>query len=271
MPFPDAVSPRAWGATIDYDTKTWRPWNPDKYVLHYGGDAVRGADDGPGREQAVLRAWEHYHVNSKGWQGIAYNYAIGQSGTLYRLRGENRSGATSGDYEPDGIPENHEARAVVFILGGVQEPSEAALDTFRQMWAADPMPVIGHRQASTTGTLCPGTHLMRFIQGKEYETMSINRDTAVEPNPQLQAFYQQMVDAEVMTPFTQPSGVAFNDEIANFLVRFRDKVMVPTVRAEVKKAVDETKKWTAAKIAAAGGGGATVGAVIAEIVDRLGG
>lgn len=173
----DAVSPAEWGAEVDYDS--WnRPNQVDKWVLHYGGGAVSGADDGVAREMAVLRAWEYHHINARGWTGIAYNYAIGQSGTLYRLRGENDGGHTRGDYEPDGISENEEARAVVFILGGSQQPSDLALKTFRRMWAQDPMPVIGHREvflhgSGGTDTQCPGEPLTEFINTKGYENMAL--------------------------------------------------------------------------------------------------
>lgn len=170
--FDNAVSPFEWGSRIDYDSKNWTPWKPDKWVIHYGGGAVSGANDGRVREENVLQAWEWYHL-SKSWLGIAYNYAIGQSGTLYRLRGEQRSGATSGDVEPDGIPENHEARAVVFILGGTQEPSDAALGTFSDMWLEDPMPVIGHR--NTTNTSCPGDALYDWITQEGYDNMGLTK------------------------------------------------------------------------------------------------
>lgn len=103
-------------ARVTYDSKNWIPWTPDKWVNPFGGRAVSRIYDGAERETAVLRAWEWFHL-SNGWLGIAYNYAIGQSGTLYRLRGEQRSGAKSGDADWDGKPENHEAWAVVFILG----------------------------------------------------------------------------------------------------------------------------------------------------------
>lgn len=113
------MSPSEWGATVDYDTKSWTPWVPDKLVVHWGGSAVRSdaADGVPSEEEAQLRSWGSFHINTQGWLGIAYNWAIGNSGTLYRLRGENRSAATSGDEEPDGIPENQEAIAVVFMIG----------------------------------------------------------------------------------------------------------------------------------------------------------
>lgn len=164
----DLVIPAEWGAEVDYDSKAWRPWKPDKWVIHYGGLEVRGHNDGVEREKAVLRAWERYHKHSKGWLGIAYNYAIGNSGTIYRLRGENRSGATSGDYEHDGIPENHEARAVVFILGGGQKPSQEALDAFQELYyTLGPMPVIGHKDVKG-GTACPGAWLTAYIRREDY-------------------------------------------------------------------------------------------------------
>lgn len=171
------VSPAEWGAMIDYDGWNYGPWQPDKWVVHYGGGANFAGDpqkaaekgyDFPSveAEKKVLQLWEYYHVKSRGWRGIAYNYAIGQSGTLYRLRGENRAGATSGDFEGDGIPENVEARAVVFILGGDQQPTEAALRTFAYFWAEDQKPVIVHSDVKATA--CPGDFLRRWVHEERF-------------------------------------------------------------------------------------------------------
>ncbi len=164
------IGPTGWGARINYDSKDWRPWNPDKWVVHYGGGATRGAYDGVDREKAVLRAWEWWHLDGRGWAGIAYNYAIGMSGTVYRLRGEQRSAATSGDIEPDGIPENYEARAVVFIMGGHQIPTSAALQAFTDLHQSFPdLPVIVHSDVrGTSYTSCPGTFLRVWVHRKEY-------------------------------------------------------------------------------------------------------
>ena len=170
-----------WGSRLIYPDGVKQPWQPDKWVVHYGGGVNRAGVIG-GRtpteqiatEQSVLRSWQRWHIDGKGWQDIAYNYAIGQSGTIYRLRGENRAGATRGDFEPDGIPENHEARAVVFILGGTQKPTDAAYAAFRHIWATDPMPVIGHRDVAISGsggtaTACPGEHLTDWIATEGYK------------------------------------------------------------------------------------------------------
>ena len=167
------VSPAQWGARINYDSKNWLPWNPDKWVIHYlgGVSSAAVAPFSTAKEMTKLRQVEAHHIDGNGWQGIAYNYAIGQTGTLYRLRGEQRSGATSGDADNDGIPENHEARAVLFILGGTQTPSDASLSAFSEFWATDPMPVIGHRDS--TDTECPGDKLYAWIQEGGYEDMAI--------------------------------------------------------------------------------------------------
>lgn len=195
----EPVAPAEWGARVNYDT-----WNDksskDKWIVHYGGPAVSNYDAGIEREKAVLRAWEKYHIDHNGWRGIAYNYAIGQSGTLYRLRGENRGGHTRGDYEPDGISENTEGRAVVFILGGSQKPSEAALATFAMLWGTDPMPVIGHRDVASHGvggtiTACPGTFLHEWVGAEGYA-----------------ALYEELT--AIMAYFADvPEGHAFFDEI----------------------------------------------------------
>lgn len=160
------IQPKDWGARVDYADGSFSTgtWVPDKWIIHYGG-GVNKAGNAPysrENEMAVLRSWERYHLDSRRWRGIAYNWAIGQTGTLYRLRGEKQAAATLGDYDQDGIPENKEGRAVVFILGGSQMPSPEALGTFKKMWQADPKPVIGHKDVKPTQ--CPGVHLTAFIK-----------------------------------------------------------------------------------------------------------
>lgn len=168
-----AIAPSEWGARVDYDRWSDPDLSKDKWILHYGGPAVVGAFDGPAREMEVLRAWEEYHIDGRGWRGLAYSYLIGMSGILYRGRGEKVGGHTRGDYEPDRISENREGRAVCFILGGNQKPTEAALDTFRSLWLEDPLPVIGHGDVfdhgeGGTSTACPGPHLEAFIREEAY-------------------------------------------------------------------------------------------------------
>jgi len=147
-----------WLSRTKYPDRTKLPWQVDKTVIHWGGTTNPGDSDNTLEEQiayemSILRGWQRYHIDTRGWTDIAYSYAVGNSGMRYRLRGENRAGATRGDYEGDGIPENEEARALVWIGGQGHTPSDAAYAAMGSM--VDPsMPVILHFEVRQTA--CPG-------------------------------------------------------------------------------------------------------------------
>ena len=165
---------------VDRDQAGWRStriygdgelsglWVPDKVVVHWGGATVPPVTKAG--ERSLLRGWQRFHINSRGWRDIAYNYAVGNSGTTYRLRGWNPSGATSGDFEGDGIPENNEAVACVWLGGSGGRISGKAFDAMgglvRDVLTVidlEPHVVIGHRDVKGT-TSCPGDTWSRWIQ-----------------------------------------------------------------------------------------------------------
>jgi len=190
-----SVSPTEWGARVDYDKWNDR-WVPkDKVIVHYGGGENIAGSVNPdpvvqvADEKYMLRRWEAYHIDGRGWRGIAYCYAVGQSGTVYRLRGWNLNGAqyNSDDLDADGIPENSESVPVVFILGGDQEPTVEALAAFVQLrgYLNQTMEArllaYGHLEAAASGghsTACPGVHLMAYVE--------THRDLDPEGWPELQ-------------------------------------------------------------------------------------
>ncbi len=171
--------------TVDRDQAGWRSqriyddgnltglWVPDKAVVHWGGSTT--PPDSPSGERRLLRGWQRYHLG-RGWRDIAYNYAVGNSGTIYRLRGWNPSGATSGDYEGDGIPENNEAVACVWLGGSNGEISTAAYASMAALVGEvlavidhTPDVVIGHRDVKGQdaqgrwSTTCPGDEWAEWI------------------------------------------------------------------------------------------------------------
>ena len=166
---PFDVDQEGWGAQkVFADGELPGLWVPDKWVIHYGGNASSGATEpySQTKEMAALRIYEQSHL-SRGWRAIGYNYAVGQTGTIYRLRGENMSGATSGDYEPDGIPENSEARAVLWIGGGDQEPSDEAYLAMAKLIQSDLRLVTVHSDHKATG--CPGPYWRQWKEDRGWE------------------------------------------------------------------------------------------------------
>lgn len=77
-------------------------------VDHWGGlPAVRDGDPA-----ATLRAYQDYHMDSKGWLDIAYNFAVGQDGSIWECRGwDVANGATA-----PGAP-NRTLTAVCYLAG----------------------------------------------------------------------------------------------------------------------------------------------------------
>jgi len=155
-----AVPPKRWGALTDY-TQKWADdgkWKPEMHILHYGGGPNPGgqAPYSQESEMAVLRSWDRFHVRTRNWRAIAYNRAVGQTGTLYVARGDHRNG---GQYPPW----NDISLATVFILGGDQTPTLEARRTFGRLWLEQPYTgkVLPHRACGQT--FCPGDWISLWI------------------------------------------------------------------------------------------------------------
>ena len=174
---PWAVSPKDWGAKAAYDS--WNDhYTPDEGIaIHHGGGGDYPAGNAPfstAKEVKQLLAWEKYHM-SKGWRGIAYGWAIGQSGTVYRLRGWNRYGAHLGDIDKDGISNEEEIIPVLFITSGlIHEPSPALLASFEKLRAwieaqcKRSLYLYGHKEVQPKPTSCPGPKNMAYVVNNRY-------------------------------------------------------------------------------------------------------
>ena len=151
-----------WGAQKVFDdytlydySKPENYWVPVEYVIHYGGNATKAAPN-PAWESWALRVYEQSHL-SRGWRALAYNYGVGNSGLVYRIRGENLPAATFG---VNGI-----TKAILWIGGKGQEPSDAAKASISRIINTDPMPVYPHSFYRTTN--CPGDAWREWINNFE--------------------------------------------------------------------------------------------------------
>lgn len=157
---PADVGLQAW--RYEQMAPTSRP--PDGYVIHTPGSSTQftGAWEETCRG---LQSWEEYHVEGKGWAGLAYDYWADLGGRKGAIRGEGRSAATSGDYDEDGIPNNAETDAILLILGNGQVPNRAMKQAVLELvdLLGPRRYVIGHREGKGTVTVCPGDKAMNLI------------------------------------------------------------------------------------------------------------
>ena len=107
-----------WGAKHGRgaDVSSKLPWQ--EVVIH----TEAGSERKPGSfglECGWIRAIENFHVNTRGWDGIAYSFLIAPSGRIFEGRGWGRSGAhTEG--------RNSTAAAICFLGHGDKWPATEA-------------------------------------------------------------------------------------------------------------------------------------------------
>ncbi|XP_044161289.1 peptidoglycan recognition protein 1-like [Bufo gargarizans] len=108
---------------------------------------------------------QSYHMNSRDWCDIGYNFLIGEDGAVYEGRGWTTHGAHALTYNPISIG--------ISFIGSFdgREPNTAALNAAKSLIACGvsknfirgAYTLKGHRNVMSTS--CPGNSLYRVIQG----------------------------------------------------------------------------------------------------------
>ena len=170
------VTRAQWGAQYGRgnDVSSKLPWG--EVVVHTEAGAIRDQDwpevaawaalNISLTEKQKLRAIENFHVNTRGWNGIAYSFLFFPDGTVAEGRGWGRSG---------GHTEGRNSTAAGFCLighGDKQPATGAQWEAMRRTIAVGvakgylkPNPKIsGHKDYSTKGKTCPGTLIYPHIQ-----------------------------------------------------------------------------------------------------------
>lgn len=158
--------------------------------IHHGASFtptdLRDADgDGaPDAEENVWRAYQRYHMESRGWTDIAYNFGVGQSGVVYGGRGWERQGGATGS--------PHDAKSIsICAIGNFEKkgPTKAMVEGIvdhivrgiNRGHLKKNVKIRGHRDASGQKTSCPGKNLYAMID--EIQTKVDRRISGAEAAP----------------------------------------------------------------------------------------
>lgn len=124
---------------------------------------------------AQLRSWESYHIDRKGWRGLAYGWAFGQTGTVYRIRGWNTYGAHSGDVDADHVSNNREVIPILFIGSGHHHDFTAEaraaivrLRAYHEEVSGRKLYLYGHQELKGIVTSCPGPKGMEYVRANRH-------------------------------------------------------------------------------------------------------
>jgi len=154
-----AIRPRTtWGARAPRGTTPFTTSRLTHIITHWPGDprTLAGRDT-----PALLRAWQNYHMDVRGWRDIGYNYAVDQDGVAWELRGWNVGGHVLAD-------ENKISVGLLLIVGNNEPMSDAMRDTAAQLvdWIEEKrgaqLRYLGH--CDWANKLCPGPSVLAWTR-----------------------------------------------------------------------------------------------------------
>ena len=118
-------------------------------------------------EMAQVRQIQALHQNDRGWNDIAYNFCVGDSGNLYEARGLGVRSAAQGGNTRQEINYNNRHYYAVCWLGGSNpedQPSKEAVAAVKQLWKEIDGELRPH--SSFKSTNCPGDSWRKWIDGR---------------------------------------------------------------------------------------------------------
>ena len=150
------ISREGWGARPPKRPFTkLKAWRVKGVVLHHSG-----IKNGPSGVPA-LKSYERYHMDTKNWNAIAYNWLVDTDGVIYAGRGADVvSGATKGW--------NSRSESICYTGWGAEVVPEKALDSIKwligniQSRYDNKLWVKGHRDLGNS--TCPGNWLYDWLR-----------------------------------------------------------------------------------------------------------
>ncbi|CAJ0951349.1 unnamed protein product [Ranitomeya imitator] len=158
---PTIVTRRQWGGKNPTCRSNQRTPVPNVIIHHTEGAFCNSRTTC----SAQVRNIQNYHMKTRGWCDIGYNFLIGEDGLVYEGRGWTTLGAHATSYNPI-------STGISFIGSFTNRaPNSAALNAARSLIACGVSKNLikgsyalkGHRNVMSTS--CPGNSLYRVIQG----------------------------------------------------------------------------------------------------------
>jgi len=172
-------SRRAWTSAPKANAHKVRRRDLRGVAIHYMGPKVPSRVYA-GDEKAVanyLEGVRRYHVFTKGWSDIAYNYAVDNEGRIWTLRGARYLSGANGDTDV-----NSTHLAIVAVLGKGQVPSDAmlkgirvAVRRLRMRYPFRLKEITTHAALRPGGTECPGKYLIREVGAGTFRPRRLRR------------------------------------------------------------------------------------------------
>ncbi|XP_046831405.1 peptidoglycan recognition protein 3-like [Vespa crabro] len=159
---PNIISRQQWGARSPKTTTRPLRINPPPYVIIHHSDTV--SCNTQAICQARVRSFQNYHMDTKKWNDIGYNFLVGEDGNVYEGLGWGKHGSHS-------IPYNSKSIGIC-IIGNFTNttPNPASIRTTKNLIAygvannkiKSDYKLLGHRQTAQTD--CPGNSLYNMIK-----------------------------------------------------------------------------------------------------------
>lgn len=155
------ISRKTWGAKSPSGGRNaWGP--PIKGVgLHWEGPHM--GTPAESKVPAILRSIQAFHMGSRGWSDIAYNYVVDPYGNVYEGRGMAAASGAFGDSD------GNAHYVAICYLGGVGDAFTAAarqaihdLTAYLRKEQKVGTAVKGHRDFKSTD--CPGDTIYAFVK-----------------------------------------------------------------------------------------------------------
>lgn len=150
----------SWGARYGRGGTNITPGDGGVAVHYEGGGKLTG--HAHTTCAARVRGIEDFHVNTRGWAGIAYSYLVCEHGIVFEGRGLGHRTAANGT-----TAGNQDYYAVCALIGDLDETSDVLLTAVRD--AIDYMRAHGagrdiepHRHFLSTS--CPGSRLNKWVR-----------------------------------------------------------------------------------------------------------